>query len=168
MLRRYEYRRRLPHYQPDFKIFFITFCTYQRWELPGGARQIVLDVFLRGDGKLFELLALVVMPDHVHVALNPLGDMDGQVSLPEILQAIKSTSSHRINKELGHRGTVWQQESFDRGLRQEEQLGDKIEYMLLNPVRAGLVRDPMAYRWMWRKKQGWGEIALSGSSGSEG
>ena len=94
--------------------------------------------------------------------------MDGQVSLPEILQAIKSTSSHRINKELGHRGTVWQQESFDRGLRQEEQLGDKIEYMLLNPVRAGLVRDPMAYRWMWRKTQGWGEIALSGSSGSEG
>ena len=168
MLRKYEYRRRLPHYQPDFKIFFITFSTYQRWELPGRARQIVLDVFLRGDGELFELLALVVMPDHVHVALNPLGDMDGQVSLPEILQAIKSTSSHRINKELGHRGTVWQQESFDRALRQEEQLGDKIEYMLLNPVRAGLVRDPMAYPWMWRKTQGWGEIALSGSSGSEG
>jgi putative transposase len=121
------------------------------------ARQIVLDVFLRGDGKLFELLALVVMPDHVHVALNP-GDMDGQVSLPEILQAIKSTSSHRINKELGHRGTVWQQESFDRALRQEEQLGGKIEYILLNPVRAGLVRDPMAYPWMWRKTQGWGRL----------
>jgi putative transposase len=102
--------------------------------------------------------SLVVMPDHVHVALNPLGDMDGQVSLPEILQAIKSTSSHRINKELGHRGTVWQQESFDRALRQEEQLGDKIEYMLLNPVRAGLVRDPIAYPWMWRKTQGWGRL----------
>jgi putative transposase len=121
------------------------------------ARQIVLDVFLRGDGKLFELLALVVMPDHVHVALNP-GDMDGQVSLPEILQAIKSTSAHRINKELGHRGTVWQQESFDCALRQEEQLGNKIEYMLLNPVRAGLVRDPMVYPWMWRKTQGWGRL----------
>lgn len=105
MLRKYEYRRRLPHYQPDFKIFFITFCTYRRWELPGRAR-LVLDVFLHGDGKLFELLALVVMPDPVHVALNPLGDMDRKVSLPEILQAIKSTSSHRINKEIGHRGTL--------------------------------------------------------------
>ena len=167
MLRKYEYRRRLPHYQPDFKIFFITFCTYRRWELPGRAR-LVLDVFLHGDGKLFELLALVVMPDHVHVALNPLGDMDRKVSLPEILQAIKSTSSHRINKEIGHRGTVWQQESFDRALRREEHLAGKIEYMLLNPVRAGLVCDPMAYPWMWRKTQDWKEIALSGSSGSQG
>ena len=168
MLRSYEYRRRLPHYQPDFKIFFITFCTYRRWELPGRARQIVLDVFLHGDGKLFELLALVVMPDPVHVALNPLGDTDRKVSLPEILQAIKSTSSHRINKEIGHRGTVWQQESFDRALRREEHLAGKIEYMLLNPVRAGLVCDPMPYPWMWRKTQDWKEIALGGSSGSQG
>ena len=168
MLRKYEYRRRLPHYQPDFKIFFITFCTYRRWQLPARARQIVVDVFLRGDGKLFELLALVVMPDHVHVALNALADMDGQISLAEILQTIKGTSSHRINKELGRRGTVWQQESFDRALRREEHLASKIEYMLLNPVRAGLVRDPMAYPWMWRKTQDWTEIALSGSSASEG
>ena len=168
MLRKYEYRRRLPHYQPDFKIFFITFCTYRRWELPARARQIVLDVCLRGDGKRFELLALVVMPDHVHVALNPLADMDGQVSLPKILQAIKSTSSHRINKELGHRGTVWQQESFDCALRREEHLASKIEYMLLNPVRAGLVRDPMAYPWMWRRTQGWGEIAWRGPAAADG
>ena len=160
MLRKYEYRRRLPHYQPDFKIFFITFCTYRRWRLPARTRQIVLDVFLHGNGKLFELLALVVMPDHVHVALNPLTDMDGQVSLPEILQAIKSTSSHRINKELGHRGAVWQQESFDCALRREENLGDKVEYMLLNPVRAGLVRDPMDYPWTWRKTQGWKVIGF--------
>jgi REP element-mobilizing transposase RayT len=168
MLRRYEYRRRLPHYQPDFKIFFITFCTYRRWQLPARARQIVLDVFLHGNGKWFELLALVVMPDHVHVALNPLADMDGQFSLAEILQTIKSTSSHRINKELGHRGTVWQQESFDRALRREEHLAGKIEYMLLNPVRAGLVDDPMAYPWMWRRTQGWREIALRGPAAAEG
>jgi REP element-mobilizing transposase RayT len=165
MVRKYEYRRRLPHYQPDFKIFFITFCTYRRWQLPARAREIVVDVFLRGDGKLFELLALVVMPDHVHVALNPLADMDGQVSIPEILQTIKGTSSHRINKELGRLGAVWQQESFDRALRREEHLASKIEYMLLNPVRAGLVRDPIAYPWMWRKTDGWEEIALGGPSG---
>ena len=160
MLGKYEYRRRLPHYQPDFKIFFITFCTYRRWKLSPGARQIVMDVCLHGDGRLFELLALVVMPDHAHVALNPSRDPDGQISIAEIMQAIKSISSHRINKELGHRGTVWQQESFDRALRREEHLESKIEYMLENPVGAGLVQDPLAYPWMWRKSQGWKQLAL--------
>ena len=120
MLRKYEYRRRLPHYQPDFKLQFITFCTHRRWRLPPNARTIVLEVCLRGNGVLFELLAIVVMPDHVHIALNPLTRPEGTICLPEILPTIKSTSAHRINRELGHQGPVWQQESFDRALRREE------------------------------------------------
>jgi hypothetical protein len=86
---------------------------------------------------------------------------EGTICLPEILQAIKSTSAHRVNRELGHRGPVWQQESFDCALRREEQLGDKIDYMLRNPVRAGLVRDPTEYPWMWRKTEGWETVSLS-------
>ena len=160
MLRKYEYRRRLPHFQPDSKILFITFCTHRRWKLPPSARQIVLDVCLRGNGALFELFAGVVMPDHVHLALSPLCRHDGPVPVPEIMQAIKGTSSHRINRELGHRGPVWQQESFDRALRHEEQLDGKILYMLENPVRAGLVENPMNYPWIWRKTEGWEQIRL--------
>jgi len=155
MLRKYEYRRCLPHYQPDFKIFFVTFCTYQRGQLSERARKIVLEVRLRGNGVLFELLATVVMPDQVHLAPNPLSRSEGIICLPEIMQAIKSTSAHRINRELGFRRTVWQQESLDRALRREEQLGDKIDYMLENPVRAGLVKNPTDYRWIWRKTEGW-------------
>jgi len=161
MLRKYEYRRRLPHYQPDGKIFFITFCTRRRWQLPPLARQIVLDVCLRGDGVRFVLHAIVVMPDHVHLALVPVSTPDGTVSLPEILQVIKGTSSHRINRELGHRGAVWQQESFDRALRHEEQYEDKLLYMLENPVRAGLVTNPQDYPWLWRKTSGWTRIQLT-------
>jgi hypothetical protein len=36
------YRRNLPHLQRDAKPHFITFVTYQRWEMPGWARSIVL------------------------------------------------------------------------------------------------------------------------------
>jgi putative transposase len=142
---KYEYRRRLPHYQPDAKIFFITFCTYQRWTLPERARRIVLDACLRGDSILFDLLAVVVMPDHTHLALVPRCQSDRTVSIAEIMQAIKGTSAHKINREFGRRGPVWQQESFDRALRQEQQVDQKIDYMLGNPVRAGLVRNPMDY-----------------------
>src|ERR1035437_8093561 len=79
MQRRYDYRRNLPHL----------------------ARDIVMETCLRGDGHRFELHALVVMPDHVHLALTPRWDECGTLSIPEIMQEIKSVSAHRINKQTG-------------------------------------------------------------------
>ena len=149
MQRRYDYRRKLPHLQPDHKIFFITFSTSKRWILPDRARDIVMETCLRGDGHRFELHALVVMPDHVHLALTPKWDERGSFSIPEVMQEIKSVSAHRIGKGTGHVGRVWQEESFDRALRREEDLSAKIKYMLENPVRAGLVSTPAEYRWIW-------------------
>ena len=35
-------------------------------------------------------------------------------------------------------------------LRSNENLGDKVEYLLMNPVRAGLVQDWKEYAWLWR------------------
>jgi len=73
-----------------------------------------------------------------------------QSSLSRIMQGIKSTSAHRINKILHRSGRLWQHESFDRILRSEEHLELKLEYIGLNPVRAGLVQRPEDYRWFWR------------------
>jgi putative transposase len=151
MQRKYEYRRKLPHDQPDFKAFFITFSTYRRWILPESVRQIVIDTCLVGNNKKFRLYAVVVMPDHIHLVLAPKYDADGPVSIAEIMHAIKGASPHRINKALGRKGKVWEQESFDRALRQEESIGDKVDYILGNPVGAGLAKTPLEYRWLWRE-----------------
>jgi len=70
------------------------------------------------------------------------------------MQALKSTSAHRINKLLGRFGKVWQDESFDRALRHEESITDKLDYILGNPVGAGLVHDPLDYCWTWRETGG--------------
>jgi REP element-mobilizing transposase RayT len=121
MHRKYEYRRGLPHYQPDYKAFFITFITRKRWKLPPEARSIVLDVILRGDGQRFRLHGAVVMPDHVHLVLSPLASEQGSYSLCQITQAIKGTSAHLINRMLRRSGVVWQDESFDHTLRKEEE-----------------------------------------------
>jgi putative transposase len=149
--RKYEYRRKLPHYQPDFKTFFITFSTHERWILPEDARSLVLQTCLQGNGKNFRLHAGVVMPDHVHLILTPFYDADGPISLMEILQAIKGASAHRINRLLQRRGPVWESESFDRALRREENIDAKIDYLIGNPVGAGLVCNPLDYRWLWRE-----------------
>jgi putative transposase len=138
----YKYRRRLPHLQPDFKIFFITFCTYRRWVLPPAARTIVVDSCVIGNGLKFKLYGLVVMPDHVHLALAPISGLEGPIPIAEIMQTIKGTSAHLVNKLLNRRGRVWQEESLDRALRKEEQVTEKLFYMMQNPVRVGLVASP--------------------------
>lgn len=109
---------------------------------------------LQGNGKLFELHAVVVMPDHVHLMLTPLADENGEISLSEIMQTIKSASAHRINRYLGFKGRIWQQESFDRAMREVENARGRIEYMVGNPVRAGLASNPYDYRWVWTSTGG--------------
>jgi hypothetical protein len=59
---------------------------------------------------------------------------------------------------LGRRGKVWEEESFDRALRREQGIAAKVEYMLANPMAAGLADSPLEYRWMWRDT---GETQLS-------
>jgi|SRR5277367_5497950 len=144
------YRRQLPHMQRDEKPHFITFCTYQRWILPADARTIALDCCQHDHGTKFDLLAAVVMPDHVHIILTPLVNSQAMevYSLAQIMGAIKGASAHKINQILGRTGRVWQPESFDHVLRSSEGLDHKIRYVLENPVRRGLVCKYSDYPWL--------------------
>jgi len=108
------------------------------------ARTVVLEVCLYSHEKRFTLFGAVVMPD-----LLPLADSEGMFSISEIMQGIKSTSAHRINKLLGRKGIVWQQESFDHVLRVEEGIAEKVNYIINNPVRAGLAERSEQYPWLW-------------------
>jgi REP element-mobilizing transposase RayT len=141
------YRRNLPHYQSDYKAHFVTFVTKDRRQLPDWTKQIVLDSCIHGHNTKYNLRVALVMPDHVHLILTPLADVQRLriFSLHEILQAIKAYSARRINEQLGRRGQVWQRESFDHVLRCSESLDAKIAYVLANPVRAGLVNLPQEY-----------------------
>jgi hypothetical protein len=67
------------------------------------------------------------------------------------LRGIKGASARAINQLLGRHGPVWQEESFDHVLRSREGLDSKIEYVLQNPVRNGLVNSWQEYRWAWQR-----------------
>ena len=73
----------------------------------------------------------------------------GEWRLPKIMQRIKGVSAHDVNKALGRRGSLWQDESFDRILRAGD-LNEKREYICNNPVVAGLAETPDEYTWLWR------------------
>jgi REP element-mobilizing transposase RayT len=116
-------------------------------------RSIVLDCCLHDNEKKFDLRVAVVIPDHVHLIFTPLLDRDAMevFSLATIMDAIKGASAHKINKSLGRKGRVWQPESFDHVVRSSEGLDAKIQYLLENPVRQGLVSQWAAYPWLWKK-----------------
>jgi REP element-mobilizing transposase RayT len=148
--RKYEYHRKLPHYQKAGRPLFVTFCKGNRIAFAPEARDAILQHCSHDHGKRYELHAAVVMPDHVHLLLSPLRDEKGwPYSLPTILKALKGTSARSVNKLSGANGTVWQGESFDHVLRSQESFAKKLEYLRQNPVRRGLVKKPEDYKWLW-------------------
>lgn len=94
-----------------------------------------------GDNKFYHLLAAIVMPDHVHLILITKNDN----TLSQIMKGIKGKSAREINKVRNAKGSIWQDESFDRIIRDENELLEKLNYMLNNPVKAGLADDAWQY-----------------------
>lgn len=76
----------------------------------------------------------VVMPNHVHALLTPIGDE----KLEEVLQSIKGFTANAINKLRSIEGPVWSRESYDHIVRDEEQLARVQRYIRNNPAKAGL------------------------------
>src|SRR5438874_4136931 len=143
--RKYEYRRRMPHYQLAGCPIFVTFYKLNRNAFPAPARDLILAHCLHDNGKRIDLDAAVVMPDHV--LLTPLLDAQGMPHpLPFIMNLIKGMSAHSINKLAGVSGPVWQEESFDHVVRSEKSFHEKLEYLRQNPVRKGLVGRPDDYQ----------------------
>jgi putative transposase len=89
------------------------------------------------------LLAWCLMPNHVHVVIEILGNY----SLSAIMRSWKSFTARRANVQLGRSGPFWHADYFDRFIRDDEHLARTIEYVEQNPVKAGLAG--IAIDWLW-------------------
>ena len=81
-------------------------------------------------------LGFVVMPDHLHWVIC----LGREVNLCRAVGLVKGVSAFKINRQAGHRGVCWQDGFYDHALRRDEDLQRVMRYVLLNPVRAGLVK----------------------------
>ncbi len=86
------------------------------------------------DGERYWLGHFVIMPNHVHATVRPLGEYD----LSSILHSWKSFTAKEINSALGRHGQVWQDESFDCIVRNESQMQQFSRYIQDNPGKANL------------------------------
>lgn len=90
------------------------------------------------DGKRYRLLAWCIMPNHVHVVMQPLGEH----TLSTILHTWKSFTAHQALRVLGITGVLWQHEYYDHLVRSEEALWRIITYVEQNPVKAHMENWP--------------------------
>jgi putative transposase len=90
----------------------------------------------------YELHAYVIMPNHVHVLLDP------HLPLAKISGVIKGVAARDINSRLGRSGKpLWQDESFDHWIRNSAEFERVRQYIEWNPVRARLAPRPEDWKW---------------------
>ncbi len=119
------------------RIYLLTAVTEQRqpvftdWRL---GRLLVDQLRQANEAATVTSMAWVVMPDHLHwlVELH-------RGTLAELMCRIKSRSSRSINLLRGDQGRLWQRGYYDRALRREDDIKGAARYIVMNPLRAGLV-----------------------------
>jgi REP element-mobilizing transposase RayT len=140
-------KRHLPHIQEEGSIYFITFCTKNIQYLTKEEQLIVKEHIISGNNIFYKMNSFIVMPDHVHIIMIPIKDY----SISRIMSGIKSVSAKKINKYRSEKseklitGHVWQDESYDRIIRDEKELREKMDYILNNSVKKELTDDPLNY-----------------------
>ncbi len=141
------YNGKLPHWRMDGSTYFVTWrLAASQLPLSGEERTLVAHAIKHFAADRYDLVAYVVMDDHVHVLAAPV---EG-VSLQEIMHTWKSFTTNRLQRNSGRIGTIWQREYFDRIVRDERELMEKVNYILNNP----------ASRWPEREEYEWAEYGF--------
>lgn len=108
---------------------------------------IVAEALHYRDDKLYRLDAFSIMPNHVHTVFVPLTKDNIPVSLSSIMHSLKRNTSKQANRLLQRSGAFWEHETFDHYIRNRAEGLRIVEYVLNNPVKAGLVKQWQDWEW---------------------
>lgn len=108
----------------------------------GEIAQVVYKTLVHFDKIRYNLHAWCIMPNHVHVIVEMIGNFD----LSKIVHSWKSYSAHEANKILGRSGAFWQRDAYNHIIRSRKEYEFQIQYVWKNPEKACLKN------WAWRWK----------------
>lgn len=103
------------------------------------------------DQERYNLDAYCIMSNHGHVVLKPLRKEDGSIyTLKSIMHSIKSYTANEANRILNRIGQpFWQAESYDHVVRGHDEWIRILQYVMNNPVKAGLVNQWDDWQWSY-------------------
>jgi REP-associated tyrosine transposase len=136
------------------------------WLKNEAVAKVVADALHYRDGGVFRLDSYCVMSNHVHTVFAPylseaelrenrssrgLGFLSENPPLDAIMKSLKGYTAWKANRVLGRKGTFWEQESYDHVIRDDIEYHRVRNYVLNNPVKAGLVSDWKQWKWNYRR-----------------
>jgi len=143
-----RHRQHLPHEIPSWvdpqkEIYFITITCRERFRnqlaLPSMAQPLFETVRHRQEKFLWWPHVFLLMPDHLHALLSfPPSDKP----MRTIISKWKEWTAKQVEVQ-------WQDDFFEHRLRRDESRRQKADYILANPVRAGLVSRPEDWAWVY-------------------
>jgi putative transposase len=128
----HSYRRKLPHWRQDNAVYFVTWrLAKAQPELDSTERDLVLSAIRKFDGERYNLNAYVIMDDHIHAMFTPISPHE----LKTILHSWKSFTARQMQRQHKRSGQIWQDEYFDRIIRDDHEFSQKATYIAGNPQK---------------------------------
>jgi putative transposase len=161
-----SHRKRVKHFHEPGDLHEFTFSCFKRRPLLTNDtwRSYLAECLDAANERFsFQLIAFVFMPEHVHLLTLPLDD---EPAIAKYLAVAKRPVSNLVKRDLQSFGSpllksltiqerpgktvfrFWQEgPGYDRNLRSEKVILRAIDYIHENPVRRGLCRRAVDWRW---------------------
>jgi len=122
---------------------------------PADYRHFLEDLRELAEPCACEVHAYVLMTNHVHLVLTPATT----TGPAQLMKALEQRHAQYINRRYGRTGTLWQGRFRSSIVQSDAYVLACCRYVELNPVRAGMVKDPSDYRWSSYRANGAGEFS---------
>lgn len=123
--------------------------------------KIVYDSILFRDESVYDLYCFCIMPNHIHLVFEIGDESVSRIAdstarngvsgyrVTKILQDLKKYTAVESNRILSRSGQFWHNESYDHVIRNRIELGNIINYVIQNPVKAGLIDHYRKWKWTY-------------------
>ena len=142
------WRGRLPHWRADDVTYWVTF-NHKR-DLTSEESRLLMKSLMRPEGRQWNLVILCILPSETNLLFTvneaPTG---APYELSDIVEKAKLKVGKAITKKTGERWPPFYQESYDRIIRDADELESKLLEILESPVAAELAEDPDDYDFLW-------------------
>jgi putative transposase len=131
--------------QPGKHSYFVAFDEYMdKYQTPKNYLNIpeIAEINKKAihyfENKYYTLICYCIMSNHIHLVIKLI---DGSPDLSQIMHSLKRFTAKESNLLLNRKGAFWTPESYDRLIRNSNELKNTINYVINNPVKAGMVRE---------------------------
>lgn len=142
-----QWRGRWPHWRADGETYYVSFR--HRRPLTEEEREKLFRTILKGTRRL-DVIILGVFPEQTELMTRPHADESGTESeLSDEIEKAKKKAAKDIILRSGERFPPWGFESYDRIMRDDDELQAYFDAILERPEQEGLAAATEEYDWLY-------------------